>query len=81
MAKRISKQQIATAFQHRNVGDIWPPVLTASEAMQLLRIGKTKFYQLRDSGLFDSCCCRRGGSVRYWRDGLVDAFFNENSNK
>lgn len=76
MAKRISRQQIASAFSEQNAGAVYPPVLTPSQAIELLQISKTKFYELKNEGLFDRCHRKRGAVVLYWRDGLIDSYFN-----
>ena len=72
---RLTADTVAKAFDG-HVQSHFPPLLTESQAIELLQIDQARFNRWKASGKLNACCCHRGRLVRYWRDWLVEWFFN-----
>jgi excisionase family DNA binding protein len=71
MAKQLSSDEIAASIDT----DRFPVILTPDQAADLLQIAKTTLYRKVSEGAF-KCAVRRGKPLRFWRDRLIQEFFN-----
>ena len=53
----------------------FPPILTLTQAAELLQIPRTTLYDWRKRHWLDTCCRRRGKHIRCLRDRLVQWYF------
>jgi excisionase family DNA binding protein len=75
----LTAREIAAACE-TNGGPSVPPVLTIDEAAALLRIPKGTLQDWRSRKLLTGCCRKVGKHVRFFRDRLLQKFFNDGIN-
>lgn len=73
---KLTKKEIAAAFGNEAAGGP-PQILTTKQAHELLQIPRSTFFQWKAQGVFAGCFRRHGKCTRWWRDRLVEAFFNK----
>ena len=74
MHRLLTAEVAAKAFDGRSRR--FPPLLTEKQAIELLQIDSPTFERWQKQGKLACCSCHRGKLVRFWRDWLVEWFFN-----
>lgn len=76
-AIKLSKNEISSAFQG-DAMSAYPPIMTTAQACEMLQIPRSTLAQWKTQGKFLGCHRRIGKSTRWWRDRLVESYFNGN---
>lgn len=71
----LSQNEIAHAFEGE-MGKRFGPVLNIEEAAALLRRSVKTLYEWTAKGYFKGCFRKRGKRLSFWRDRLVEEYFN-----
>jgi len=69
MDRKLTQPEIAAAMQSTT----WPPILTPTEAAELLRIKVSTLYRHACEGKYGGAI-KRGKPLRFWRDRLIQEF-------
>ncbi|GAA4428808.1 helix-turn-helix domain-containing protein [Bremerella cremea] len=73
--KRLTKGEIASAFVEGEFSK-YSPILTTKEAAEMLRVKPKTVNAWKNAGLLEGTYRQQRGEDRYWRDRLIDSFFN-----
>lgn len=73
----LSPREIAALFSGSEWAVKFPPILTIEQAAELLQLPVETLRAWRSRGLLGSCSRRVGKRVRFFRDRLVDWYFNQ----
>ena len=71
----LSAEEIARPFQGP-LADQFPPILTKQQAATLLATNVKTLSVWMAFGHLDGSYNRRGKACRFWRDRLIEVFFN-----
>ncbi len=74
---KLTNREIAQAFADAMYATRFPPVLTLDQAAELLQVSKATIYDWRSRGRLTGCCRKVGKHLRFFRDRLLQAVFNE----
>ncbi len=72
----LRKSEIDTAFRDESAKGIPSPTVTVKEAAELLKVSIKTIYFWIQLGRFDGCFRKRGKHIRFWRNRLIEHFFN-----
>lgn len=73
--RRFEREELRQPFD----GDLarrFPPILTMPQVSQLLGYSTSTIYEWVSRGKLDGCSRKRGKQLRFWRERLLDLFFN-----
>ena len=73
---RLGDRELAEMFAGNIEAERFPPILTLSQAAELLQIPVGTLRDWRSRGLMPGCSRKVGKHVRYFRDRLVKHLFN-----
>lgn len=73
---KLTKTEIAAAFGNDAAGD-FPPVLTMEQVSEMLQVPMSTLKQWKAEGRFDGSFRRVGKRVRWFRDRVIDCYFNK----
>lgn len=76
-AIKLTKKEIAAAFGNDAAGD-FPPILTMEQVSEMLQVPMSTLKQWKTEGRFDGCFRRVGKRVRWFRDRVIEKYFNAN---
>lgn len=79
-ALKLTDREVSAAFSDPQWSQRFPPVLTLSQAAELLQVPLQTLYQWRSRGLLRGCSRKVGKHVRVYRDRLIKLVFNEGLN-
>lgn len=68
----IASEEIASSIDTEK----YPPILTPSQAADLLQVSRYTVYRWSSEGRYKNAT-RRGKPLRFFRDRLIQAFFEE----
>ncbi len=68
--------EIARAINTEILRAEFPPILTPESVGRMLGCPRSTVYEWVAKGRLDGCSRRRGKGVRFWRDRVLDRFFN-----
>jgi hypothetical protein len=71
----LSQAEIANAFKDQ-MGEIFPPILSLEDVARLLRRSTKTVREWMNKGYFAGCFRKRGKRLSFWRDRVVELFFN-----
>jgi hypothetical protein len=74
---RLSDQEIASAFSDPHWSERFPPILTIEQVAELLAYPAGTIRDWRSCGLLVNCSRKVGKHVRFFRNRLIQAVFNE----
>ena len=74
---KLTKPEIASAFDDPHWAGEFPPVLSVDQAARLLQVPKATVYDWSSRGLLRGCGRRLGKHLRFFRDRLIVRAFNE----
>ena len=74
---KLTDQEIKAAFAAGPWAERFPPLLTITQAAELLQVPKSTLYDWRSRGLLNRCSRRLGKRVLFVRDRLLQCLFNE----
>jgi excisionase family DNA binding protein len=74
---KLTKAEIAAAFNDPHWAGAYPPVLSVDQAARLLQVPKRTIYDWSSRGLLRGCGRRVGKHLRLFRDRLLNQVFNE----
>ncbi len=74
---KLTNSEISAAFANPGDADVFPPILTIEEAAALLQVPVETLRDWRSRGLLKGCSRRKGKRVRFFRDRLIQWYFNE----
>jgi hypothetical protein len=69
MDRKLTQPEIISTME----GTEWPPILTPTEAAQLLRLKISTLYRHACEGRYAGAI-KRGKPLRFWRDRLIQEF-------
>lgn len=72
---KLTKREIAAAFGDKAGGD-FPPILTMEQVSAMLQVPMSTLKQWKTEGRFDGCFRRVGKRGRWFRDRVIDKYFN-----
>jgi len=72
----LTQEEIDRAFSNGEWAKQFPPVLTYETAGQLINRSVQTLREWRSKGLLNTCSRRVGRRVGFFRDRLLDWFFN-----
>jgi len=73
--KRLTKDEISRAFAEGPFSK-YPPILTTKEAAEMLGVKPKTINAWKNEGLLEGTYRQQRKEDRYWRDRLIDRFFN-----
>lgn len=73
--RRLTQEALRRPFTDE-LKNQYPPILSPSQLAELLGYSVSTVYAWVSAGRFDGCFRRRGKHLRFWRDCVVDLFFN-----
>ena len=73
--RKLSKAEIRQAFSE-STGAPLPPILTTEQLADLLQVSKKTLYEWVSKGRLDGAFRKRGKHHKFWRDRVLDIFFN-----
>lgn len=71
----LSRAEIARAFKDQ-MGEIFLPILNLEDVSRLLCRSVKTIREWLSKGYFDGCFRKRGKRLAFWRDRVVERFFN-----
>ncbi len=71
----LSRAEIAKAFIGE-MGEEFPPILNLEDVARLLRRPVKTVREWMNKGRFKGCFRKRGKKLSFWRDRVVELFFN-----
>jgi hypothetical protein len=71
----LSQAEIANAFKDQ-MGEIFPPILSLEDVARLLGRPISTLREWISKGYFKGCFRKRGKKLSFWRDRVVEFFFN-----
>lgn len=73
--KPLRREELRRAFDGE-LGAEFGPVLSPAQLARLLGYSRATIYQWVAAGRLDGSFRKRGKGVRFWRDRVLDIFFN-----
>ena len=71
----LSKEERARPFQGE-FGELYPPILTTQQVADLFSASPKTLSGWLSKGHFDGTYRKHGKRCRFWRDRVLDKFFN-----
>ena len=72
----LTKSEIQRAFDTEDLRKQFPPILTTQMVADLLGVAISTLYEWISDGRFDGSFRTRGKGHRFWRDRVIDLYFN-----
>ena len=73
----LTDREIGQVFSDPAWAAKFPPILTIQQAADLLQAKLGTIRDWRSRGLLTTCSRKVGKEVKFWRDRLIKAIFNE----
>lgn len=73
----LSRAEIREAFQDPHWATKFPPIMGIQQAAELLQLPVQTLYQMNSQGAFATSVQKVGKHLRFYRDRLVHAIFND----
>jgi len=73
---KISTEEIRQAFERGEFAQRLPPILTKRHVADMFHFGIGTINDWLSKGRFDGAYRRRGKHIRFFRDRIVDIYFN-----
>lgn len=73
--KRLTKDEIARAFEAGEFSK-FPSIMTTEEAAEMLRVAPKTLNSWKNASFLEGTYRQQRAEDRYWRDRLVECFFN-----
>lgn len=74
---KLTKKEINAAFGDEADGG-FPAILTMQQVSAMLQVPMSTLKQWKTEGRFDGCYRRVGKRVRWFRDRVIEKYFNGN---
>lgn len=74
---KLTKKEINAAFGDE-AGGGFPAILTMEQVSAMLQVPMSTLKQWKTEGRFDGCYRRVGKRVRWFRDRVIEKYFNGN---
>ncbi len=74
---RLSKDEIAAAFNNDAMRTAFPPILSPEQFAQLWGVPRSTIYHWISQGLFEGAVTHVGKHLRLWRDCAIEILFNK----
>ena len=71
----LTDEELAQAFLGK-FGDLYPPILTTQQVAALIAAKPKTLSGWLSKGRFDGAYRKRGKECRFWRDRVLDIYFN-----
>lgn len=72
----LKPTEIARAFDLEVLRQQYPPIQSPEQVGLMLGFARSTIYQWADQGRLDGTFRKRGKHIRFWRDRVLDKFFN-----
>ena len=73
--RKLTKEEISNAFAPDAL-EVGRPTLTTKEAAELLRVSPKTINSWKNAGYLEGTYRKHQGKDCYWRDRLLDCYFN-----
>ncbi|HSH96102.1 MAG TPA: helix-turn-helix domain-containing protein [Roseimicrobium sp.] len=74
---KLTKTEIAAAFSDESYKAQFPPILNLKQVARLAGKSRSTLYLWVDEGRLDGAFRKRGKSMLFWRDRVIERLFND----